>query len=295
VITARRDSATERRGVEHASRRPTAILVAVTVISAGALAGCASKTTDTSLVGKPLPSNQDTEAALAAIRAAGGKAPQERAARAAAVSPSTTIIPSGTYTTDQLAEDGMQADLTAKMGLAPTLAISPPQPSGSTRAPLEIIDMPMWLWVDTPPVEQTVVVGDTITESVVIDSAVWTLDGAPAPWTTCAAASTAPNGAGVSYDPAYDPANAGNAVPQACIMTNASPFYTTTMVSGAPAPADGVHQLAAGVVWHVAYSITGTNPAALTAIPNSGSQGAAVAGTTLTFRVGEIQALAIGP
>lgn len=178
--------------------------------------------------------------------------------------------------------------------------------------------MPMWLWVDSPGSMQTVVANDPntgpgptfVTDTVVIDEVQWFLDGSTTPWATCgsqtqptAPAVTTPNspnfGPGAAYDPAMDPANGGDQQPLACVRPGfATPYYQPSTAAGVPTTVDGVHTLRAAVYWHVDYLLTDPfgytdnngygNAQAMNVVP-------VLSANTLTFRVGEIQALVTQP
>jgi hypothetical protein len=312
-MTARRSSATERRGIAVSWRRPTAILLAfstATSVAAG-VAGCASRQSSTGqLVGKTLPGNQDTAAAQQQLAAPpttppgqstpyGHLSPPGNPKNNGHAVPPTTITssPSTAWADDPAAVLAMGNDIITK---PPPLRGSPSQNPASPKPQLEIITMPMWLWVD-PVIEQTTVTatGHTVLVRTVVDSAVWFLDTNKTPLLNCAqgAATTPSRGPGTPYITDYDPTNAGNVVPQACIyQVGPTPYYSTS----AGTQVAGVHNFTATVTWHVEYeyldTATGTvNTPWTAAVPAIAGTVAAAPANALTFRVGEIQALAIGP
>jgi hypothetical protein len=202
---------------------------------------------------------------------------------------------------------------------APVAELTPQNAGGSptSRPPLEVITMPMWLWVDNPGEMQTVVTdpaegGPTeVSDTVVIDEVQWYLDGSATAWQTCGdrtqpifptptTPDPADSGPGVPYGTDMDPSNGGDAQPLACVLPHgfATPFYQPTTVSGSPATVDGVHSLTAQVYWHVIYKLT--QPQYGYVLPNGFGQAQAMnvtplASNRLTFRVGEIQALVTKP
>ena len=189
----------------------------------------------------------------------------------------------------------MGADVITK---PPPLRGSPSENPASPAPQLEIITMPMWLWVD-PVVEQTAVTATshTVVVRTVADTEAWLLDGTAQ--FTCAAAAapaTPGRGPGTPYITDYDPLNAGNAVPQACIhKVQPTPFYSTS--SGTQVA--GVHRFTATVTWHVEYEVLdstgGTVSAWAPVAPPITATIPAAPANSIAFRVGEIQALAVGP
>jgi hypothetical protein len=176
--------------------------------------------------------------------------------------------------------------------------------------------MPMWLWIDTPGPMVAEIANDPVnghtwvTDTVVVDQVQWYLDGSTTPWMTCGSTTqpiaptpTTPNppsrGPGVAYDPAMDPTNAGDRQPLACLNKGfATPYYQPSTVSGAPTTVDGVHTLRAAIQWHVEYLLT--EPGGYTVAGGYGQAQAmnvvpVLSANTLTFRVGEIQALVTQP
>ena len=100
------------------------------------------------------------------------------------------------------------------------------------------------------------------------------------------------------YSTDMDPANSGDDQPLACVNQGfQTPYYQPSTVSGSPTTVDGVHTLQAQVYWHVDYLYYDTS-----GYPVLGGYGQAqgmnttpAKSNTLTFRVGEIQALVTKP
>lgn len=297
MITARRINATERHGAEVHDRRPTAIRCAATasisVLSVAvvlSLGGCASRNTGSA----PVPA--DSAAAHRADQNAHAAAPAPRAA-----GPTASITTSSApITDDTTALAQLTGDLVAAMA-APALMFTPPAAPGvtPTRKPLVIISMPMWLWVNAPAeqVAVTAPANHLDVAAVVIDKVVWrwTPDGTTtaAGTLTCDGSSTN-QGPGLPYDamlnPTADPTDAANRH-EACITRFSAPFYSVD--AGGNTVGDGLYDLSAAINWHVATSVDGgvtftagaARPLAL----------APPAANPVQFRVGEIQALAVGP
>jgi hypothetical protein len=273
--------ATERRGTGPRTRRQTAIPLAAT--AALALTGttaCASRPPTPSPADRPLPSNQEPAAAVRAAAHARQRSPK------AAPTPTPSTTDPG-WTSDQLAETGLEAIL---LGQPPQFKFTPEaNPAAAGRPPLEIITMPMWLWVDTPALKTQVVPGNhVIVAQIVIDKVLWNIPNAP----TLACDGTAPNhGAGTPYDSALDPANLAPALPQPCITSFTAPYYSSAL--GTASPTDGVYNLNGAVTWHVAWTAAS---AAGVPIANGATPPVPSAlGVPVQFRVGEIQALATAP
>jgi hypothetical protein len=278
-----------------------------------AVAGCASGPAPQAGP-QLLPGNHDTAAAanLPATPAAAGvpqAAPEE-------VPPPTTItLPPGSYTTITAAEHGMAGTLTA----APPVADMTPQNSEglpTSRPPLEVITLPMWLWVDAPAAMATVVNDATyggpvlVVDKVIVDQVQWHLDGSSAPWQTCgdttqptAPSPTTPDpanaGPGAAFSTPMDPANSGDPVQLACVHSGFSaPYYQTTSVNGQTSTIDGVHTLVAAVQWHVdfwLYDATTGYPEVIGGRGQVLPLTLAKPSNALSFRVGEIQALVTKP
>lgn len=295
-MTARRSSATERRGLAVPPRRPTALLLAVAAVATLA-SGCASRNASTeSRSATLLPGNQDTaarplsdERAMPAVPKAGhalvAAAP---ATTPPATPPTPTSNPAWVLDTDAVA--GMSTYL---LGLPPQFKFTPEaNPASPARVPLEIINMPMWLWVDTPSEQTTVTAtNDVVVDWIVIDKVTWSIPGTSIPQLDCGNAGVANQGPGMPFTPPMDPANTAPARSEPCLMTFASPYYTT---DAGGAPADGVYQLTGAVTWHVAWQIT-TPTGAVTNGTTSGGVPSSQPGAQVAFRVGEIQALATSP
>lgn len=325
MITARGANAARRHGGDAAAGRPGAprrgrpglrtvtgfcSVAAVSASVALAAAGCASSPVPQTGP-RLLPGNQDTAAAvnLPATPAAGrvpGAAP--------ALAMPTTVTASATYTTLSGAEQGMALTLIAQ---SPVVDMTPQNSEGlaTSRPPLEVITMPMWLWVDSPAAMATVVqdpaLGATlVVDRIVVDQVQWYLDGSTTPWQTCgdttqpaAPSPTTPDppnaGPGAAYSSSMDPANSGDPVQLACVHPGfTAPYYQPTTVNGQPSTADGVHTLHATVQWHVdfwLYDPTTGYPEPIGGRGQAHTIVTAPLSNTLSFRVGEIQALVTKP
>ncbi len=303
-MTARRSSATERRGIAVSWRRPTAMLLALsaaTTVAAGA-AGCASRQSSTGqLVGKTLPGNQDTAAAQRQLAAPPTTPPGQSTPYGHSSSPGNpynpghapaTPIPStsGPWSNDPDAAQGMATLLTQA---GPVMGMTPEQnPAPAPKAALEIIGMPMWLWIEAPAL-QTTVANHTVTDQVVIDKVVWQMDGAALQTCGNPGGSPAPGlGPGIPYDTTLNPTDAA-ANPQACMYTFTAPYYTT--VNGVTAEA--TRTLTAVADWHVEYTVKDNGTGVVTGpalVPGTTALAVPAPGNR-TVRVGEIQALVIGP
>jgi len=231
--------------------------------------------------------------------------PPPAAARQAAILPRVTELPSVTTTTPPggLTDD----DAPPTLGTIIVTEISPPNVLTVGLTPehnpavgkpvLEIVGMPTWLWIEglPPAIETTLKNGHVITDFVVLDKVVWNTGTTTGPIFSCGNGTSSPSpgkGYGVPYDIAFDPT--ANGVPNACVNTFSSPYYSTsggaTTASGA-----GIYNLQATVSWHIAYTVfdgkTTTGPTRLVGTTYS----ADTPTSSTQVRVGEIQALASSP
>ena len=290
-MTARRSSATERRGVGSAPRPAALSAAALAVVLAGS--GCASRNANTA--GTAAPVNQDT----AAIAQDEGLPRPPRAAAHALAPPFVSELPSATTTLPTVTTDppttekdlGNQIVTLMKNPL--TIGLTPKENPAAGKPVLEVVGMPTWLWIEgLPPVMEvkTTFGGTTTTVRVwaAMDTVTWTADGAPGPVFTCGGG-PAGNGYGIPYDGVYH-ANGDNA-PNACVNTFSTPYYST----GGGATTAGVHTLMGSVNYHIAYTETDTTGKitnqGTVAVPNV----VTVNTRTTQLRVGEIQALATTP
>jgi hypothetical protein len=322
-MTARRSSSTQRRhrGIPGKTTALSLCLLGSTI----AVGGCASRplgpAADAALT---LPGNQDTAAVLAAPRPAAPAGAPRAAVAPTLIQPFTTApttfpAPPGTYTTDMQAYTAMSADLLTK---TPPLAASPTVNPVDPTPRLEIVGMPMWLWVnsiyETARVPNPGNPDDIVTVRTVVDSVVWNSDLGGGTTLTCANSTplVPGRGPGVVYQSSMDPTDTA-AVPLACVtQAPTSPQYATgTNLAGAPTTSAAVHYYTATVMWHTQYNIT---PADLPPVPRAAlAKGPArqalalaigiwndIGGPTpapgtaqapLAYRVGEIQALVTGP
>ncbi|NUP53330.1 MAG: hypothetical protein HOW97_39310 [Catenulispora sp.] len=295
-MTARRSSATERRGVG-TTPRPAALSAAVlAVLLAGS--GCASRNANT--VGEAAPVNQDTAAAakdagLPPTPAAARMLAQPRISElpsATSTAPTSTTPPSTIETTgaqtivDQITKNPLS------IGLTPLK-----NPAGPNKPVLEVVGMPTWLWIEgLPPVlEETTTsagVSTTVRVWAALDQVTWKTGATSGPTFICgngAAVPTPGQGYGIPYQIVADPA--GTDAPNSCVNTFSSPYYS----GPSTARTAGSYTLTGTASYHIAYTETpsgGTTPQpkSLAGFINL------TADTTATpIRVGEIQALATSP
>ncbi|GAA1975205.1 hypothetical protein [Catenulispora subtropica] len=295
-MTARRSSATERRGVGGITPRPAALSAAVLAVALAG-SGCASRNANTT--GMAAPFNQDTGAP-----AKDGGLPHTPPAAAArqAVLPTITALPSTTNvlppgTTDVPTTETNQGDTIAAKFIPGqlTVGLTPEQNPAAPKPVLEVVGMPTWLWLEgVPPALQTTITpvaggpSHVVIDRAVIDKVAWTTDVPGGPAFTCGNGTASPSpgkGYGIPYDIAFDPT--ASDAPNACVNTFTAPFY----VKGGGPVAAGVYNLKATVTWHIECTVDGAAPTLLA--------GAKYAGTVDTastpIRVGEIQALATSP
>lgn len=310
-MTARRSSATERRGVGGirppaggVTPRPAMLSAAVFAVAgtvALAASGCASRNANTA--GTAAPFNQDT-GAPAKDGGLPHTPPADRQAAHLAVLPTITELPSATSTLPDATTDIPTTETnlgdSIKAKLIPgalSIGLTPEKNPAAPKPVLEVVGMPTWLWIEgLPPALQVTTtpaggVDTVITARAVLDSVTWTTDSATGPTFICGNGTATPSpgkGYGIPYDIAFDP-TAGD-VPNACVNTFTVPFYVK---AGGPTTA-GTYLLKASVAWHIScteVSAKGTKgPTPL---------GANYTGTVVTdttpIRVGEIQALATSP
>jgi hypothetical protein len=296
-MTARRSSATERRGGGITPRPAALSAAALAVVLAGS--GCASRNASTEPTA--LPVNQDTAAAALA----GGLPHTPPAAAAHAAIFGVTALPSVTTTTppggltDDSAPPALGTTIVNEIPPQFTVGLTPEKNPAVGKPVLEVVGMPTWLWIEgLPPALQTTLGnGHVITDFVVMDKVDWKTDSATGPIFSCGNGTSNPSpgkGYGIPYDIAFDPTGGGLA--NACVNTFSSPYYSYTTSGGTTrANGAGIYQVRAQVSWHIAYTVfdgkTTTGPTALAA--------GGYSGTTPTsptpVRVGEIQALASSP
>ncbi|GAA2019411.1 hypothetical protein GCM10009839_14860 [Catenulispora yoronensis] len=315
-MTARRSSATERRGIGGFTPRPAALSVGVLAIALAAT-GCASRNANTAGMASPL--NQDT----AAIARDGGLPHPPAAAPQAALAANNTVtaLPSATVvvpppgTTTVVDTGGNLADQIV-LKLVPgafTIGLTPRANPAAPKPALEVVGMPTWLWIEgVPPALQTTVtvagVVNTVIDQAVIDQVDWSTDkgslfrcggGTPTPPTTPATTppvtptTTYPTpspglGYGIPYDLGFNPTASGQ--PNACVNTFSSPYYTKANGK----TQDGVYALTAKVYWHISCTRIDTNGVATTVVLPKSYTGNLLTPST-PIRVGEIQALATSP
>lgn len=298
-MTARRSSATERRGVG-ITPRPAALSAAVlAVLLAGS--GCASRNANT--VGEAAPVNQDT----AALANDAGLPPTPAAARqlaepriselpsATSTAPPGSTTPPGTIeTTGADTIETLIENNPLSIGLTPMK-----NPAGPNKPVLEVVGMPTWLWIEgLPPVLQvttTPAVGPPTTVRVwaALDQVTWKTDGTNGPTFTCGNGAAPPipgKGYGVPYGIIWDPAGADD--PNACVNTFSSPYYA----GGGGAQTAGTYTLTGTALYHIAFTETPSNTG-ITSPPAQvpGTVEVTVQTKTTQMRVGEIQALATSP
>ncbi|MFL6112538.1 MAG: hypothetical protein ACJ786_14455 [Catenulispora sp.] len=298
-MTARRSSATERRGGGDLPR-PTALsAAALAVLLAGS--GCASRNASTESIGPPV--NQDTAAAALA----GGLPHTPPAAAAHAAAFGVTALPSATTSTapvngwtDDSAPPGLGTVIVKEM--APpnhlTVGLTPEENPAAGKPVLEVVGMPTWLWIEglPPALRTTLGNGHVITDFVVMDKVEWNTGSDAGPKFSCGNGTSSPTpgkGYGIPYDIAFDPT--GDGLANACVNTFSSPYYSyPTSGDTIKATGAGVYTLSATVTWHIAYTVTSNNttsaPQAVIGDPERTTQTDGVA-----LRVGEIQALASSP
>jgi hypothetical protein len=308
-MTARRSSATERRGVGGIPPRP-AVLSAAVLAVAGTVAlagsGCASRNANTA--GLAAPVNQDTGAPAKDGRLPHTPPAADHQAAHLAVLPTITELPSATSTlpdatTNPPTATGLGDTIVAELATNPlTVGLTPEKNPAAPKPVLEVVGMPTWLWVEgLPPalrVKITPAVGlpTTITVWAVMDKVTWSTASAshPAaagPGFSCGNGTESPSpgkGYGIPYDLAFNPTASG--VRNACVNLFTAPFYEK---AGGPATA-GVYNLKATVDWHIAYTDTSTGTTGPTPLPGTKYAGRIDTKPT-QIRVGEIQALATTP
>lgn len=301
-MTARRSSATERRGVG-TTPRPAALSAAALTVALAA-SGCASRNVNTAPTTVPL--NQDT----AAVAKDGGL-PRPPGAAAHYIVPTVTAMPSttnvvavppgcpaGAAATETCLGDTIKTQLTTN---PLTVGLTPEQNPASPKPLLEVVGMPTWLWIEgLPPALQTTITDaatghtDVITVQAAMDTVTWSTDSATGPTFHCGNGTQSPSpskGYGVPYVPAFDPSASG--VPNACVQVFNAPAYDGA--GGAKTAA--VYQLQAAVAWHIdcyVYDATTNTMSARAELPRANYSGTVTTQRT-PIRVGEIQALAITP
>jgi hypothetical protein len=304
-MTARRSSATERGRSVFPLLRPAAILLALASVAATAT-GCASRNANSQAASAMLlPGNQATGPSSKPPPPPSSPPPTKPPPPPKPPSgtrlgpPPTTTTITGSWTDDQAAVAAMGHDVFTQV---PLLRGSPTENPASPLPQLEIVTMPMWLWVD-PATDLAHVPNGATTHTVIVrtvaDTAHWTLDSAGSPLVNCGVGPTPPpnRGPGMPYLLGLDPFNTTNPVPQACIYTNLpTPYYSTS----AGVTVAGVHQFTAAVTWHVEYKIIDDGTGGIItdwtpANPPIAGNAPSTANNPLTFRVGEIQALVTGP
>ena len=301
-MTARRSSATERRGVGGITPRP-AVLSAAVLAVALAGSGCASRNANTA--GMAAPFNQDTGAPAKDGGLPHTPPADRRQAAHLAVLPTITALPSATSTLPDATTDPVPTETDLGNTIVAelldnrlTIGLTPEENPAAPNPVLEVVGMPMWLWVNglPPALKVTRTTGgvtSTITVWAAMDRVTWSTGSAPGPSVTCGNGTTSPStgkGYGIPYDIAFDPAGTDAAARNACVTSFSAPYYAG---GGGPLTA-GVYDLTGTVEYHIAFTLTDaggtTAPAPVADI---------VAGTVTTqparIRVGEIQALATSP
>ena len=295
-MTARRSSATERRGVGSTPRPAALSAAALAVLLAGS--GCASRNANTAGMAAPL--NEDT----AAVAAKDGGLPRPPAAAQAYAVQRVSELPSATSTSAGGATppgdiEQQKGDYIVTLMKNPlTIGLTPLQNPAAPKPVLEVVGMPTWLWIEgLPPVMEVTTTGGpggttnptTVRVWAALDQVTWkttgTNGGTSGPTFTCGGA----KGYGIPYNDAWNPTGEADA-PNACVNTFTAPYYT----GAAAAPSPGVYTLIGHVEFHIAYTeTTGGITSAPKTVPNVITVPVDTQPTQI--RVGEIQALATTP
>jgi len=311
-MTARRSSATERRGVGGDTprvggtpSRPAKLSAAVFAVAgtvALAASGCASRNANTA--GMAAPFNQDTGAP-----AKNGGLPHtppaaDRQAAHLAVLPTITELPSATSTLPDATTDPKPTEtdlgntIVAQLIKNPlTIGLTPQKNPAAPKPVLEVVGMPTWLWVEgLPPALQVTTtpaggVASTITVWAAMDRVTWRTGTSTGPTFTCGNGAASPStakGYGIPYDIAFDAG--GTDAPNACVNTFSAPYYA----GGGGAPAAGIYDLTGTVEYHIAFTLKDANGTTVPT-PVAGIPAGTVTTSPTQIRVGEIQALATSP
>ncbi|NUR62136.1 MAG: hypothetical protein HOV87_26270 [Catenulispora sp.] len=294
-MTARRSSATERRGVGSAPRPAALSAAALAVVMAGS--GCASRNANTA--GMAAPRNQDTAAAVAKD----GGLPRPPAARAYA-GEAVTELPSATSTPPAVVgtppttiETNTGGDIVALINKNPlSIGLTPMQNPAAPKPVLEVVGMPTWLWIEgLPPVMEVTTTdgaGNATTVRVwaALDRVTWQTDATNGPTFTCGGA----KGYGIPYNDIFQPTG-GAGAPNACVNTFTAPYYAGG--GGAPATGAGVYTLTGSVDFHIEFTESGSTGKITRQgqVPVAGVINLNVKTNSTQIRVGEIQALATTP